>query len=608
MAEQKMEFCKRCKIPKELCPKVCNIKTIEVERKVLPEGTILHQDYQIYGVLGAGGMSVTYCACTRLEPVVLKQFNPTQANRKGLDMEKECKKFGGEAYKLRELKHPNIVRVENILEDEESKDVFLVMELLRGITLEEYLQKLGKPMLEQEAYKMLTPIFHALETVHQENLVHRDVKPSNIMVCDDGIMKLIDFGSARSEDNNTKTVCSTEGYAPPEQYDQHGDQGPWTDVYALCATLYRMITGKIPPLSLLRCLNDELEIPEGLKHSEELEKGLALKAKDRWQTVEELQAALGISNLTENIKYVTKKSLKKAAEVAGEKIVEGFEFDRVQGDIDKSDISWERETEWVKTTEYVDGVSENKVLQREDIKKTNKPWILTRKDVQYMLSRQKNNIFVIPNGVVEIAECAFSNFNTLKGINIPDSVTSVGYSAFSGCDGLEEVTIPDSVVQMKSSIFMCCSGLQSAHLSKNMTEIVRRMFKNCTKLQEITIPDGVTRIGDEAFEGCRNLRTIYIPDSVRSIDVNAFNGCKNLTDIYFLHTTQTIKIARNAFQGVVATLHYRFPAKSMEWLRQGYGGTFERICMQEQDRQDLPTLQGRKDKRSIWQRIKDMLY
>ena len=649
---------------------------------ILPQGTILHQDYQIYGVLGAGGMSVTYCACTKLKPVVLKQFNPMRENREVLDMEEEREKFGEEARKLLQLDHPNIVHIENIIEDEEAKNVFLVMELLRGITLEEYLQEIGK-IAEQEAYEMLTPIFYALETVHKEHLVYRDVKPSNIMVCDDGTMKLIDFGNARNEDNYTKTALLTEGYAPPEQYDQHGDQGPWTDVYALCATLYRMITGKKPPTSLLRYRKDRLEIPENLKRSEELKKGLALEVEDRWQTVEELQAALGISNLTENIKYAAKKSLKKAAEVAGEKIVEGFEFDRVQVDADESksrqcDASWERETEiisykeeeneeqeteyvpkkisdhsenmngvneelpdkdaiseesidsgceektkyfdvdkksikreklyseesgnelqddpqkttealkkdtsWVKTTEYVAEVSENKASQREGIRKINKSWILTRKDAQYMLGKQENNnIFIIPDGVTEIAECAFSYFNTLKDINIPDSVISIGYSAFNGCEELEEVTIPDSVVQMKSSIFMCCSGLRSAHLSKNMTEIVRRMFKNCTKLQEIIIPDGVTQIGDEAFEGCKNLRKIYIPGSVRSIAVNAFNGCGSLTDIYFLHTTQTIKIARNAFQGVVATLHYRSPAKSMEWLRQGYGGAFERVCMQEQD-------------------------
>lgn len=299
MAEQEMEFCKCCQIPKNLCPKVCNVKIVEVERKILPQGTILHQDYQIYGVLGAGGMSVTYCACTRLEPVVLKQFNPMQANREGLDMEKERKKFGGEARKLRELKHPNIVHVENILEDEESKDVFLVMELLRGITLEEYLQKLGKPMSEQEAYKMLTPIFDALKSVHKAGIIHRDVKPSNIMVCDNGTMKLIDFGSARNENSYTKTIFLTDGYAPPEQYKQHGDQGTWTDVYSICATLYRMIIGKKPQCSRDRT-DDKIEILAELQYGEVLQKGLALRSQDRWKNIEELCAALEITYSDEN--------------------------------------------------------------------------------------------------------------------------------------------------------------------------------------------------------------------------------------------------------------------------------------------------------------------
>ena len=293
MAEQKMEFCKRCKIPKELCPKVCNIKTIEVERKVLPEGTILHQDYQIYGTIGAGGMSVTYCACTRLKPVLLKQFNLTLGNREALDVEKEREKFGEEARKLLTLNHPNIVRIENIVTDEKTKDVFLVMELLYGETLEKYLQGLQEPMPEQKAYQILAPIFDALETVHQAGIIHRDIKPSNIMLCIDGTIKLIDFGSARQEDNYTKTALLTEGYAPPEQYEEHGNQGTWTDVYSMCATLYRMVTGKKPPASWSRYRKDTIEIPKGLKHREELKKGLALEAEDRWQTIGQLRAALG---------------------------------------------------------------------------------------------------------------------------------------------------------------------------------------------------------------------------------------------------------------------------------------------------------------------------
>lgn len=369
MAEQEMEFCKRCRIPKNLCPKACDIKIVEVERKILPQGTILHQDYQIYGVLGAGGMSVTYCACTRLKPVVLKQFNPNLENRKELNMEKEREKFGEEARKLLQLDHPNIVHIENIIEDEESKDVFLVMELLYGETLEKYLQGLQEPMPEQKAYQMLAPIFDALETVHQARIIHRDIKPSNIMLCIDGTIKLIDFGSARQEDNYTKTALLTEGYAPPEQYEEHGNQGTWTDVYSMCATLYRMVTGKKPPASWSRYRKDTIEIPKGLKHREELKKGLALEAEDRWQTVEELQAALGISSLTENIKYVAKKSLKRAAEVAGEKIVEGFEFDRVQVDTDESescqrDASWERKTKIISDKEEENGEQETEYVPR----------------------------------------------------------------------------------------------------------------------------------------------------------------------------------------------------------------------------------------------------
>lgn len=549
MAEQKMEFCKRCRIPKNLCPKVCNVKIVEAERKmILPQGTILHQDYQIYGVLGAGGMSVTYCACTKLKPVVLKQFNPTQANRKVLDMEKEREKFGEEARKLLQLDHPNIVHIENIIEDEAAKNVFLVMELLRGITLEEYLQKKGR-IEEQEAYEMLTPIFHALETVHKEHLVYRDVKPSNIMVCDDGTMKLIDFGSARDENNDTKTALLTEGYAPPEQYNPYGNQGPWTDVYALCATLYRMITGKKPKTSLLRYQKDELEIPESLKCIEELKKGLALEVEDRWQTVEELQAALGISRWTENIKYAAKKSLKKAAEVAGEKIVEGFEFDRVQVDTDKSescqrDASWGQDTELLnkeeQETEYVprkirghnedvDGANEElpdeDTISEESIdsgcEEKTRYFDVDKKSTRRVESHYEENANKLRDDSQNLEPELLSYYHDKENESMSEMETQNGKQ--------ETVFIPNKGILTRCDVERILPvGQTEFTIPYGITRIDNDAFRGYKDLIKICIPDSVTSIGDNAFANCHNLRDMDIPDSVKTIGNGAFFCCSKL--------------------------------------------------------------------------------
>lgn len=287
-----MSFCTNCQIDKARCPKARKVKIIETDRKTLPRGTVVHGDYQIYGVIGTGGMSVTYCACTRLKPVALKQFFPTEENKKSVNIQKAREAFIEEAQRLLRINHPHVVKIENILTD--SNHVFLVMEYLLGESLQSYLDRTNRVFSEQHTYNILRNIFDALEAVHREGIIHRDVKPSNIMICGaDQTIKLIDFGNARSIGAHTRTAIVSGGYAPPEQYDMHGRQGTWTDVYALSAVIYRMITGKEPQPSWQRCMKDTMRAPSGMKYGAALMKGLALDPQDRWQTIGQLHAALG---------------------------------------------------------------------------------------------------------------------------------------------------------------------------------------------------------------------------------------------------------------------------------------------------------------------------
>ena len=213
---------------------------------------------------------------------------------------------------------PGIVSVKDFFY--ENNTAYIVMEYIEGISLKEYLKQKGGKLSEEESLAILRPVLEALEKVHAAGIVHRDISPDNIMLtfAEEGeaetgqsgvvavygnisAVKLIDFGAARmtsKNDQKSLTVILKHGYAPEEQYRSHGEQGPWTDVYAICAVLYRMLTGKVPEPAMDRLFSDGLKRPEelGVKItpavSEAILRGLAVKKEDRIQSVRELVDAL----------------------------------------------------------------------------------------------------------------------------------------------------------------------------------------------------------------------------------------------------------------------------------------------------------------------------
>ena len=213
---------------------------------------------------------------------------------------------------------PGIVSVKDFFY--ENNTAYIVMEYIEGISLKEYLKQKGGKVSEEEALAILRPVLEALEKVHAAGIVHRDISPDNIMLTfteegkagagqsgvsavygNIGAVKLIDFGAARmtsKNDQKSLTIILKHGYAPEEQYRSHGEQGPWTDVYALCAVLYRMLTGKVPEPAMDRLFSDGLKRPEELgakvsqRVSETIMKGLAVKKEDRIQSVRDLMDAL----------------------------------------------------------------------------------------------------------------------------------------------------------------------------------------------------------------------------------------------------------------------------------------------------------------------------
>lgn len=280
----------------------------------LPPGTVLNGRYILGRVLGQGGFGITYVAQDHKTGslVAVKEYFPdTMAARTGgpsvsaytgqreenFLYGKEC--FLNEAKTLAEfIGNPNIVRVHSYFE--ENNTAYFVMDYVQGTSFQDYLKQHGR-LSWQETKRILEPVIGALASVHSKGVIHRDVTPDNIYITNDGTVKLLDFGAARyslGDKSRSLDVVLKHGYAPREQYSRHGRQGPYTDVYALGATFYYALTGRLPPDSIDRQDEDEFILPSSLgvklpaKAEDALCKALAVSAQDRFQSMSEFYLAL----------------------------------------------------------------------------------------------------------------------------------------------------------------------------------------------------------------------------------------------------------------------------------------------------------------------------
>ncbi len=227
----------------------------------LPAMSRLHW-YVVERVLGQGGFGITYLARdTNLDQAVaIKEYLPIDVATRLPDATIRARtdglrdryrwgleRFVQEARTLARFDHPNIVRVQSVFEF--NNTAYMVMRFVQGQTLSALLDRRGTPP-EDELLRIVLPILDGLELVHNAGFIHRDIKPDNIHIGDDGNAVLLDFGSARQAlgNSNTLTILIAPGYAPFEQYySDSSSQGPWTDIYGLGATCYRAIAGR-PPL------------------------------------------------------------------------------------------------------------------------------------------------------------------------------------------------------------------------------------------------------------------------------------------------------------------------------------------------------------------------
>lgn len=282
----------------------------------LPPRTILANSYVLGKALGQGGFGVTYLAWDIKEEQkrAIKEYLPAMFATRSKDgrtvtpssgQNRETfsyglKKFTGEAEVLKHLAgHPNIVGVHDFFQT--NGTAYIVMDYLEGITLKQYLEGKGGKIPFATAFKVLTPVMDALREVHAANILHRDISPDNIYLCYSGPVKLLDFGATKQaigEHSVSVAAIFKAGYTPLEQYLSEAKQGPWTDVYALGATFYRSMTGRIPPNAWERAEHDDLRPPSSLgvtipqSAESALMQALAVRPESRWHSVSEFQAAV----------------------------------------------------------------------------------------------------------------------------------------------------------------------------------------------------------------------------------------------------------------------------------------------------------------------------
>ena len=307
----------------------------------LPAGSAL-QEYRVEKLLGVGGFGLTYLATdANLNlKVALKEYLPGDIAVRGEGQTivpksaEEAETFGwgkqrflDESRTLASFRHPNIVRVMRFFEANGS--AYMVMEFVEGAALGDWI-KTRRPLAQVQVAALVGPLLDGLEVVHKAGYLHRDIKPGNIYIREDGSPVLLDFGSARLRSAELTAVVSP-GYAPFEQYHTQGNQGPWSDLYAFAGVLYWMVTGNKPHDATARIRADTM--PSALQAGDSslfrpgflsaIDWALKPNEGERPQSVAEWRGALAGSGL-ENTRTIPTQPLPKAQPAAAAPVEAAF--------------------------------------------------------------------------------------------------------------------------------------------------------------------------------------------------------------------------------------------------------------------------------------------
>lgn len=510
----------------EVCP-YCRKKIGEytINQRALRPMTILDGKYLIGRVLGEGGFGITYLGLDlNLElKVAIKEYFPVQfASRNAYDsnsndvivirgksevsFQKGSKRYEKEAKRLVKLEElPGIVRVLNFFY--ENNTAYMVMDYIQGISLKDYIHE-KKRISWKEAVDIIEPVVKSLGVLHDNGIIHRDISPDNIMMDSAGQITLIDFGAARELDNGekSKTIELKHGYAPPEQYQSDGNQGPWTDVYALCATLYYLVSGKVLPSAMsiydknakVNPLHSyDSSIPKNIEDT--ILQGLNVNIKYRIKDMKELY-----DHLYNGRRIIPWRKII----IAGISIISVLAIMLVINGI---------RTIQMNKTEKPDNTSISRDVQQID-------QTVSEEDIQ--------NIEVVDeDSDYEIEEKDDSATNYIADNKLSYTETSLlkytennGAITITGADSsLTDIVIPEEINGIEvTSISGIGTNVTSLILPDTLKSIEDSAFKNCVYLEYIFIPGNVDYIGAGAFDNCLSLKSIYI--SSNNTKYHVMNG------------------------------------------------------------------------------------
>ena len=563
-----------------------------------PNTTLQGGKYRIERVLGQGGFGITYLARNTVFDVVvaIKEFFMKDENdRDGSSVTMpnttkqelfhgQMEKFKKEAKRMFAIKNEHITGVQDLFE--ENGTAYYVMEYIDGENLAERLKRTGKPMTEQEVREILPQILDALKAVHDAGIWHLDLKPANIMLDKNGNIKLIDFGAskqlnAQKGGATTSTAISyTNGYAPREQMEQNYDKfGPWTDIYALGATLYNLLTNKRPPLPT--DIDDDVSedkhytLPLHESTSDEMKSIILwMMQTNRNQRPQDVKSLLSIMTLDNkptkdedvdectiiDVPFENQNAISSAVFKSNKKrqclrfyigiplaillllCIGLVVWSRYYGGLSIKP-NYRVISEKDKTCELIglgnySSCIPDSIYGNYSIPSNVDGYKVVRLGAWSFHKTRLSNV-IIPPSVKSIGDFAFDFCRKLTSITIPEGVKVIPRAAFSSCGSLSNIKLPSTIKQIKEYAFESCENLSSIVIPEGVEEIPERAFCFCRSLSEIHLPSSLKRIKGEAFKDNKSLSSIVIPEGVQEISMDAF-FYTSISSLHFPKTIQTI--------------------------------------------------------------------
>ena len=559
-----------------LCPYCNETPSKENPPYCLTAGTVLKNKYIIGNVIGEGGFGITYAGWDLAlgQKIAVKEYYPSIcANRshtgdnqvipgqasKGQYFRMGKERFTQEAQSAAQFSgEAGIVKILDYFEENDT--AYIVMNYVEGGNLGEIVRSRGK-FEPKTFFAAVLPLMRTLEHVHQTGMIHRDIAPDNIIMSQDGSLTLLDFGSARyyfGAETKSLSVILKQGYAPYEQYSRKGHQGAWTDVYALCATIYKCITGETPPDALDRAINDELKKPSelGVKLSPHIEavllNGMAIHFQNRIQNMYELMEML--IQATEQDGAEIKKQTSNSDYNPKENHFTIIDEVKIQRKKAKDE---NLSTKLAETLTYDNYSKENLTninIQSSETKKKKlflkiivsaillTAAVISLAFVFTIIKHFSTNDANVSSNASKHNQLVSTNEENNKTTSVNEIIAATASLKQQGITGdchwliYEDGTmIIDGNGEMSDYAYQEApwyserSSVKKIVINSGVTKIGKYAFIDFENVSDVQLSQTVSTINDAAFYNCDMIETITIPSTVTSIGFNGFGSCNRLS-------------------------------------------------------------------------------